>query len=300
MLPPLHALSQTYFVIPKPSYKVPELVRVVSIVSNTEVRINDGTSMQVVLLESAGSFHEFSLTSESGVIITGDDKIQVAQISLSDSIGGGYGDPCMSLAISPEDFLTEYVFFVPDTELFALVQSNLVVIYKKDAKVKLDDVYLPNNTAVIDIADSDFIFAEIEGISPGTHTLTGGDSGTRLAGILYGYGIRNQYQMPIGRNLGKLSAQIGVSKSLLSDKFRGTEMSSRFTDYLPFEAPFLNIATVSKIECALLCSESSTCYILAIKLAEGSVWVECLLYTIAAASSQLHSAPGYTLYRRLK
>ncbi|XP_021357948.1 uncharacterized protein LOC110453358 [Mizuhopecten yessoensis] len=109
--------------------------------------------------------------------------------------------------VTPDGWRSARVVYVRYTELFALVQSNLVVIYKKDAKVKLDDVYLPNNTAVIDIADSDFIFAEIEGISPGTHTLTGGDSGTRLAGILYGYGIRNQYQMPIGRNLGKLSAQ---------------------------------------------------------------------------------------------
>ncbi|OWF56489.1 IgGFc-binding protein [Mizuhopecten yessoensis] len=201
MLPPVSSLSTTYVVFGFPMYSKPEIVRIVNSRENTTIIIT--LPSVSVFLEKIGSMYDIEVAPGVGSVITADKGVIVALVSQSRSMSP-YGDPRVIVALSADQFLSEYTFPIANLTGKVVFTHRIVIMAKTSdvSNIKLDNSY---------IADLGLVWTELINtnlsvtftiLDVGVHSLTSDDVTSVFGGYLAGHGSTEEYGTLTGRYLG--------------------------------------------------------------------------------------------------
>ncbi|HQP34475.1 MAG TPA: IgGFc-binding protein [Polyangiaceae bacterium] len=191
---PIETLSTEYFVgapwIGVNSVKANQ-VRIVAMDGATTLTYDPPQSGAPTSIAAAGRYVEFQT---SGVFrITGSGRILVAQYMIGQAAGGNTGDPAMALAVTSQQYRTNYLFHAPTN-----YEANFVnVMAPTGASVTLDGAAVTGFTA---IGSTGFGIARVQlpNTNLGNHRILS----NMPAGIsVYGYGQYTSYWYPGGLDL---------------------------------------------------------------------------------------------------
>ncbi|MCA9679150.1 MAG: IgGFc-binding protein [Myxococcales bacterium] len=193
---PVNTLATTYMVtaplIPTggTTPKV-EFVRVIATEANTTLAYEPAQAGAPTTIAAAGGWIELP-SSAADYRITGDKPILVVQYMEGQAAGGNSGDPAMTLAVSNQQFRSNYLFHAPTN-----YETNYVnVVAPTGATITLDGVDVAGFVA---IGTTGYGVARVALSNAGTgnHNITG----TEPFGIsVYGYGQYTSYWYPGGTN----------------------------------------------------------------------------------------------------
>lgn len=126
-LPPISTMSTIYPIV-STQINDEEWVRVIALHDNTSFSIYNENPSVLQLIEVKGSFYEFSIPRSSAATIVSEKPINVVQYSAS---GNNIGDPRMMITLSLDNYISEYIFVVPNndnpqhfTQLLVIIATN--------------------------------------------------------------------------------------------------------------------------------------------------------------------------------
>ena len=197
-IPPIDVLSKEYIVtapLISGNTKKGEMVRIIATEANTALTYDPPQGGAPALLVNAGDYAEIAQT-QADFKITGDKKILVAQYFLGQNAGGNSGDPAMAIAVTTEQFRTQYLIHAPtnyDTSF-----ANIVA--PPGANVTLDGAPVGGFAP---IGGTGFSVARVplSNAGDGNHLF---DGDQKFGVMIYGYGQYTSYWYPGGLDLNSI------------------------------------------------------------------------------------------------
>lgn len=188
---PVETLAKTYVVVPPAQYpngaqENPQIVRVIASEPDTNLTFTPDQPVAKTLTQ-AGDFVE--LPSGTGkFVVTADKRVLVSQFMAS---AGSH--PAMILAVTPEQWRTDYLVHAPPSW-----EVNFVdIVAAKGTAVMVDGVAVP---PLKDIAGTPYAYGHVilSNAGDGNHRITGAD---RLGISVYGLQTAGSYWYPGGLDL---------------------------------------------------------------------------------------------------
>lgn len=213
---PVSTWSYRYFVVSNPEYRADagDLIRIVSFNGSSSVKIVTDTTGQNKCERvqiTAGSFHEFFVSSGDAAFIAADDLILVGQFSCSGGIEKRYGDSRLMLSLADDSFLPEYTFITPSSNLTSLEHTyGLILITETLVRdyITMDNKVVSNNITWRNIEMIGFSFGALT-IGIDVHKLQCHVTGS-YGGYVYGHVNNEEFGTVIGRNLNKDKRRVKI------------------------------------------------------------------------------------------
>ena len=190
---PLATLGTRYVVTsPAPASKG-QIVRIIATAPDTTLIFNPEQTGVPTTLANAGDFVQIDDTT-APFEVAGNHRLLVSQYMQGQNVGGGTGDPAMTLAVPVEQYRTTYMFHAPTN-----YEVNYVnIIAPLTALITLDGTVLPTNFAPIGNSGWGFTRQTLDDSGTGTHLI---ESDEQFGVLVYGYGQFTSYWYPAGLDL---------------------------------------------------------------------------------------------------
>jgi len=192
-VPPIETLGTEYIVTAPVITNAPvaEVVRFVATAANTTLTYDPPQPGAPALIAAAGDFVEI-VGSSADFKVTASDKILVTQYMEGEQAVGS-GDPAMSVAVSIQQYRSDYLFHAPTN-----YDANFVnVTAPNGAAVTIDGVAV-NGFVPIGNAGYSVARVPLSNAGSGTHAVL---SPVPVGISVYGYGEYTSYWYPGGQNL---------------------------------------------------------------------------------------------------
>lgn len=186
MMYPISSWGNSFITHPLARRTGGDLIRVLSSLDNTEVKINGS----LVAKLAAGTYYD-AILKTSNVIETTQPAL-VAQYSLGQSYDGVISDPFMMLVPPTEQFLDKYTFSTPESG-FIYHFANVVIRTAALATLRLDGV-TPDLTFFKPIGDGSYSGGQLP-LTPGSHSIF---AAATFGLYVYGFGNYDSYGYPGG------------------------------------------------------------------------------------------------------
>jgi len=188
---PVETLARTYVIIPPAQYpdglqENPQVVRVIASEANTTLTFTPDQPV-AKLLAKVGDFVE--LPSDTAKFVVNADK----RVLVSQFMASAGSHPAMLLAVTPEQWRTDYLVHAPPSW-----EVNFVdIVAAQGTTVMVDGAAIP---ALITIPGTTYAYAHVKlsNLGDGNHRITGSD---RVGVSIYGLQTAGSYWYPGGLDL---------------------------------------------------------------------------------------------------
>ncbi|MDR7088633.1 choice-of-anchor A domain-containing protein [Cellvibrio fibrivorans] len=186
MMPSVESWGNLFLTYPLALRTKGDLIRILSSVDNTEVKINGS----LVAILKRGGFYDVILGTSS--LIETSRPALVSQYSLGQNYDGVVSDPFMMLVTPIEQFRDKYTFAAPLSG-FSSHFANVVIRTTSLSSIRVDGV-APNLSIFKPIGDGSFSGGQIP-IAPGSHSIA---AESPFGLNVYGFGDYESYGYPGG------------------------------------------------------------------------------------------------------
>ena len=198
-IPPTQLWGDRFMIVPVGGHDVfGQIIKVLSSVDNTAVTYNCHQFNNSLVLDEAGSVHQFYVPYNVYCYIEGNNSVLVGQFPYSPN-GNTDGDTTMILVASTDQYSNSFTFWTPNTGIHNHISITIPVEHYDLNNVIYDGQPLNCTEAIYDNDEISIVgYGCSLSVSPGLHSIYHVNPAGRLFVMVYGFGIRRAYGYPAG------------------------------------------------------------------------------------------------------
>ncbi len=192
-IPPVHSWGREYYTVPLRT-RLRDRYRIMAAEDNTTIQVTDFPD----IILNKGEFIEREFNSNQPKRIFADKPILVAQYSMSQSSGGGNGDPFMIILSSVTQSKNDVTFVAYQSTVIDNYFVNIIVARDEIDNIQYDGMGISGEFKSFSEGDYSYVQKEV---SPGTHRIENVNEDRGFLAYVYGFGNIESYGYGVGFNL---------------------------------------------------------------------------------------------------
>ena len=197
-IPPTQLWGDRFMIVPLGGHQMGQIIKVLSSVDNTAVTYNCHQFNNSIVLDKAGSVHQFFVPYNVYCYIEANSSVLVGQFPYSPD-GNTDGDTTMILVASTDQYSNSFTFWTPDTTINNHISITIPVEHYNPNDVIYDGKPVNCTEAIYDNEKMSIVgYGCSLSVSSGLHSVYHVNQAGRLFVMVYGFGIRRAYGYPAG------------------------------------------------------------------------------------------------------